>query len=278
MFNFKQTVVILSSLLLLCLSPNIGAQQSDQQPQQQSGQWTFGIGMMAAKIAHYPGADQSRSVMLPFPYIHYRSKKFTIDRNGVRRKFLSGENWDINLSASGQIRVESKNNQARAGMPDLAWVAAVGPVFNYYFDEQKNQSLRLHIRKAFAFDDGIDSIGGMATLGFRQLIDLPDNNFGQTSFSASVEMVYGSSKYNDYFYGVAPQYANAERRQYHGNSGLMVNQLTLAYNIKNHPNERKFRAGMFLRATNLSGSEIENSPLVKQSTNINFGIMYAWLF
>lgn len=280
----KQLISLLCATSLCCLSFNALGDSNNspasekESKKEQKGQWTFGVGIAAARFSHYLGSEQSRSVLLPFPYIHYQSKTTTIDRDGIKRNFLTGKNWDITLSGSGEIRVESEDNRARTGMPDLDWVLAIGPVLNYHLKDDKSQSIRWHIRKAFTFDDGIESVGWLSNLGLRQRFEMPDIQWGQADLTASVNLLYGSSKYNNYFYGVAPQYATATRAKYQADAGFAGSQLTLVYSLKNHPNQDKFRANIFLRATNLNGSEFEHSPLVTQTTNVNFGVSYAWLF
>ena len=95
---------------------------------------------------------------------------------------------------------------------------------------------------------------------------------------ASANLNFASSAYGNYLYGVDPQYATINRPAYKADGGFAGSQFQLTYQLKNHEGEEGFRAAAYIRATNLSGSEFEDSPLVKQNTNINFGIMYAWLF
>ena len=163
-------------------------------------------------------------------------------------------------------------------MPDLAWVGSVGPVLNYYLGDDKNQIIKWHLRKAISFEDGLESVGFVSELAYRQNIILPSNAWGEARLVTTASLNFASSKYNDYFYGVAPQYATANRAAYSTDGGFAGTQLRLSYQLQNHQGEDKYRAAAFILATNLSGSEFEDSPLVKQTTNVSFGLMYAWLF
>lgn len=275
-------IFLLGTLLSAILPTHVFAQNSNANQNKSEdnaqGKWTFGVGLMAARINHYQGSDQNRSVALPFPYIRYQSKKVTIDREGIKSKFFSGKNWDISLSGGGQVKVNSDDNNARAGMPDLAWVGAVGPVLNYYLNDDRSKLMQWHVRKAFSFDSGIKSVGYLSQLTYKQTTELPSNTWGQARLITTANLNFASNAYNDYLYGVESQYATIDRPTYDADGGFAGSQLQLTYQLRNHPQQDKFRAAAFIRATNLSGSEFEDSPLVKQTTNINFGMMYAWLF
>lgn len=282
MKSIKPTTLATITLLATMQSSGALAQNQDNDQLETKGTWTFGVGVMAARINHYQGSDQNRSVVLPFPYIHYRSNKITIDREGIKSKFFSGKNWDISLSGGGQVKVNSDDNRARAGMPNLAWVGAVGPVINYYLNDNKSKIVQWHVRKAFSFESGINSVGYLSQLSYRQHFELPSNSWasawGQARIIATANLNFASDAYNDYLYGVTAQYATNNRPTYNADGGFAGSQLQLTYQLSNHPQQDKFRAAAFIRATNLTGSEFEHSPLVKQTTNINIGVMYAWLF
>jgi len=89
-------------------------------------QWELGAGLTVLDIPFYPGASQSKTYLLPIPHVFYRSEKLEID-NGLEATFLKTQRTRFNLSADFAVPVNSKDSDAREGMPDLDLAIQIGP-------------------------------------------------------------------------------------------------------------------------------------------------------
>lgn len=110
----------MTRLVLICLL-GIGSSAVYANDESDDYQTLFevGAGISVVDIPHYAGSEQSESYALPFPYFKYESKKVSLNRDGLKRYLLKSENWDLDISFSGTIPVDSDKNEARRGMSDL---------------------------------------------------------------------------------------------------------------------------------------------------------------
>lgn len=263
------------TLLVTCAILAASPAMADEAEKQKKGKWTFGVGVMAASLPHYFGADEDKTLALPFPYIRYTSEKLTIDRNGIKRKLWDSEHLELTFSGSGSIKVDSKDNKARAGMPDLGWVGSIGPALNWYLVDDKSLYMQFTARKAWAIDGGLESIGWQGESSINWQSDKYPFTFGQSMYYvAKARIKYDTSDYNDYFYGVDSQYVTAERQAYQAESGYSGSQLLLGVNFEGE----SYRAGIFARYNSISGATFDDSPLIRQDGNFSYGFAYAWLF
>ena len=81
-------------LLLSLLSVGVGADELERLPK-----WELGLGLAAVNLPDYPGADQSQSYVLPFPYIIYRGARLKAGREGLRGLLFESKRWDLDISA-----------------------------------------------------------------------------------------------------------------------------------------------------------------------------------
>jgi len=71
--------------------------------------------------------DQSSPYAIPFPYLVYRGTFLKADRNGIRGTFFDSDRIELSLSLSASLPVNSDDNRARQGMPDLQPTVEFGP-------------------------------------------------------------------------------------------------------------------------------------------------------
>jgi outer membrane protein len=107
--------------------------------------WELGLGLAALSLPDYPGADQGRSYVLPFPYLIYRGERLKANRDGLRGLLFEHPRWDLDISAGGSLPVNSKDNRAREGMDDLDFSFEFGPLcaLNYVIPQLKVYSCAL---------------------------------------------------------------------------------------------------------------------------------------
>lgn len=145
----------LVALLLACL-PVLGI--ASEKPL-----WELGAGLTTLYFPDYPGSDQSRAYVLPFPYLIYRGDFFKADRDGVRGIFFDSDRVELNMSVGASLPVNSDENRARQGMPDLQPTVEVGPALNISLwrtsDQRYKLDLRLPVWMAITVRGGVEDIG-----------------------------------------------------------------------------------------------------------------------
>ncbi|KZZ43600.1 hypothetical protein A3759_12870 [Thalassolituus sp. HI0120] len=237
-----------------------------------------GIGIGYAHVPDYFGSDEAEDYLLPVPYLRYRSEKLSIDRNAIQGNLWQSGHWSLELSFGGAIRVESDNNKAREGMDDVDFLGEAGPALHYYFRGDRNNDnalfLVLPLRSAISTD--------FTSAAFRGATFNPVLNWRHSYRSKqlevrsqlSTEVRSATAAYHDYFYGVEQKFATTERAQYSAGSGFggygVSYSLAL---IRDH-----YLAAGFLRYVDVSAADFADSPLVRQNTNLVFGVALVYLF
>jgi len=238
--------------------------------------WEAGAGVAVLNFPDYRGSDERRSLVLPIPYFIYRGEFLKADRESVRGEFYSSERFEVHLSANGSIPVQSRNNQARTGMPDLDPTLEIGPnlIVSLLRAEHTRLNLRFPLRAVIATnlahtrDEGW-IFAPQLNVDFYDLLPGPGWNLG---FAAGP--LYGSRRYHNYFYGVDAQFATPARPAYDAPGGYSGAQLLAAVS-KRFP---AFWFGAFARADTLSGAVFDASPLLRQKQAYAGGIAVAWIF
>src|SRR5690606_20218362 len=169
--------------------------------------------------------------------------------------------------------------RARAGMPELDPLGEIGPelVVRLAGDRRRREnelSFRLAARAAFALEDGGLSHKGWTASPYLSL-HLPDAWGSGLDVNASAGLLFGDSRYHDYFYSVAPQFATATRPAYDAPGGYAGIQSQLSFGRR----VGDFWYGGFLRIDSLRGaSALEGSPLVRSRSYLAGGFGVAWVF
>jgi outer membrane scaffolding protein for murein synthesis (MipA/OmpV family) len=86
--------------------------------------------------------------------------------------------------------------------------------------------------------------------------------------------LFGTRRYHEYFYSVAPQFANAERAAYDARGGYS-GAMALASITRRF---RRIWLGAFARYDTLKGAAFEASPLVRRDHSFMWGVALAWVF
>lgn len=84
--------------------------------------------------------------------------------------------------------------------------------------------------------------------------------------------MFGDKRYNNYYYGVEPEYATAQRPAYTAESGYGGLQATVAISRRYH----NVWIGTFLRWDTVFGAVYESSPLVRQNETLTAGLAVVW--
>lgn len=234
----------------------------------------FGIGAGAAVLPDYTGSDESRVYPGPVPYVVYRGKFLKADRDGVRTQLFNRKYAELSVSAGGSLPVNSDDNDAREGLPDLKPTLELGPALELHLWRSKNEKIKLDldipVRLPVTVESSPRSIG--VVVAPRLSLDVADfAGYEGWDFGFSVGPNYADSKYHDYFYEVAPRFATADRPAFDAGGGYSSTAVLTAIS-KRFP---KYWVGAFLRYENLKGATYEDSPLVKRQSAVVAGIGFA---
>jgi MipA family protein len=256
----------------LCLCPVASVAQADEKPL-----WELGAGAAVLAFPDYRGSDQTRNYVLPIPYFVYRGEFLKADRNGVRSIFFDSENVEINASAGASFPIDSKDNDARRGMPDLKPTVELGPAVNLTLwrssDRAAKVTLRLPVRAGFTVERSPEYIGWLfaprLNLDIENVGGLPGWNLGLLASPA-----YGDRQFHRHFYSVSPEFATPSRPAYDARAGYNGTQFLAALS-KRFP---RYWVGGFVRYDTLAGAVFEDSPLVRTRGYFAAGFAVTWIF
>jgi outer membrane scaffolding protein for murein synthesis (MipA/OmpV family) len=259
---------------ILCLVFGIsGTAIAEQHPL-----WEIGAGVGLLSIPDYRGSDEQRFYALPIPYLVYRGKILRVERDKLRGLLLHGDNWEFAISANAGVPVKSDNNDARRGMPNLDPTVELGPQLNITLagslDADYQLDLQLPVRQVWAVDwPQLHSVGKVFSPVLN--LDLRDRWPSQGwRLGLQAGPLFADRDYHSYYYGVEPAYSRANRPAYSTSGGYsgMQGTVSLSRRFDN------FWVGAFFRATDLHGAVIDDSPLVRQKTNLMGGLGVNWIF
>ncbi len=267
--------------LLLLIGTAAGADTAPTSEPIMKPLWEVGIFNFVSSIPDYRGADESTIYAFPLPYLIYRGKHLRATREGVRGIFYQDRHFETSISASGNPPV-NKDNQARAGMPELDAIGELGPSVKWFFlGRDPLDKLYLQVSARAAASIGFGSGPQMAYRGIAAGLDAVYFNQSRWRdiglkyrFAAGVSA--GDAGYHRYFYQVAPDYATPERPAYRADAGYGGFSLSasMQYEIARHVS-----IGFYTRWDNLDGAAFADSPLVKAKDNFVVGaalILKPW--
>lgn len=238
--------------------------------------WEAGAGVAVLDFPDYRGSDERHTLVLPIPYLVYRGDFLKADRESIRGQFYKDDRLDLHLSVNGSIPLDSGDNSARRGMPNLDPTLEIGPNLTVMLlrSDTTHLNLRFPVRAVIATDlSHARDVGWIfqpqINVDFYDRFPGPGWNLG---FAAGP--LFGDRRYHNYFYGVAPQFATPERPAYEAGSGYAGTQWIAALS-KRYPS---YWVGGFVRADTLSGAAFETSPLVRQKDAFSVGIAASWVF
>lgn len=242
--------------------------------------WEFGVGPVGLYLPDYRGSDQGRSYVYPLPLVVYRGDRFRMDREGIRGIFFTSDRVELDVSLYATQPVNSEKNQARQGMPDLNATIEVGPVLGIVLardreiDYTYRLRLRLPVRAVIATDFRQVHAEGWVTYPHLNLDLRPEFLGGRWNVGFNAGPLFGTQKFHQYFYGVAPQYATPDRPAYEAHGGYSGTMFLAS--VSRHIG--KVWVGAYVRYDLLNGATFEPSPLMRQNTALAGGIAIAWVF
>jgi len=263
-----KSIRILSLILISTLFTQKATAQKDS--------WEAGIGTTMVSLPQYPGSSQRSNFILPFPFFHIQSKYLDFD-DGAKGFFFESPNLRTTISAGLGLPVDSKDNRARQGMPDLNTVLQIGPSLEFIFAGGRRQPsefrLELPLRAAIATDfTSYKSAGWLLEprITYETLRPFKSG----FNYQVSSGLLFASKDYNAYYYDVAPQFATAQRPAFSSAGGYNSFFIDLSANLR----KGDWVYFVFSRYRNLSGATYIDSPLVEQNASLTIGAGIIWIF
>jgi outer membrane scaffolding protein for murein synthesis (MipA/OmpV family) len=261
----KISVVV--TCFLLCLS--IYSVKADVQ---KLPKFELGVSAVSLHIPDYRGSSHPRSLLLPAPYVRYRSDTLKID-NGVQGIFLDSDRWRLTISGGATLPV-SEDNPERQDMAQLKATLEIGPSLDYkIFQGKRNQVwLELPVRLAFTLERNLRNLGPAFE---PRLVWLhPTYKKADWKLRFASGPLYASNKKHDYFYRVGLADATTSRPAYDADGGFSGIRSDFTYGKR----FGDYRIGGFIRYDSLSNSVVENSPLITQKSTWLAGVVFSWVF
>lgn len=237
--------------------------------------WEAGIGVAALSMPAYRGSSEQGGYLYPVPYAVYRGEVLKVDREKVSGLFFAWERVNLNVSVSGSAPASSDDVDAREGMPDLAATLEAGPQLNVVLKQGSGHRVEfnLPVRRVMAVDSsGVRGIGWVTN----PTLDFVVENVGPGGgweVGLSGGPLWADAGLHDYYYGVSPAQATADRPAYGAHGGYSGTALTLSL-TKRYP---RHWLGLFVRANLLQGAAFEESPLLEERAGYLAGIVISWV-
>lgn len=238
--------------------------------------WEFGLGVGGIAFPDYRGSDEMQVYPVPVPYFVYRGPIFKADRDGVRGEIFDRRYVELSISVNGTVPVDSADNAARRGMPDLEPTIELGPSLEVHLwrsaDEAVKLDLVMPLRVPITIESSPEALQWM--FAPRLNVDFDDvAGYAGWDFGAGIGPVFAADRFHDYYYSVPARFATPSRPEYHADGGYSGMQLVAALS-KRFP---KYWVGAFVRYDWLGGAGFADSPLMRQESSLAGGFGIAWM-
>lgn len=232
----------------------------------------LGLGLGALYYPDYIGSKHYSPLLVPLPYIRYQGDYFRIDEDGVTGNLFGIDGLSIDLSVSGSLPADSNNANARKGMPDLDLTGEVGSklIYNFFDASPTVLELEVPIRAVLSTD--------FTNIVYRGLVSNPQLklslNYSEFEWTFRSGIVLADKEYNNYYYGVAPQYQTPTRTAYTAKGGFngYRNRIGMTYK------KGAWWAGALVSHYSISNAVFSDSPLVETTSNFYLGASVAYIF
>jgi outer membrane scaffolding protein for murein synthesis (MipA/OmpV family) len=238
--------------------------------------WEAGVGAVAGAIADYPGSDHYRVRALPIPYFIYRGEFFRADQSGTRLRAGSG-NVEWEFSGGGTLSSDSQSG-ARAGMPKLDYLLEAGPKAKITVARPTSNSrvlIDLPVRAAASTD--FSSRFHPRGFTFSPDVTYEDQALLGSRWNGRVSLgvEFATQSLQEFYYGVAPQYAEPGRPAYQAHGGYLGSDVafTAFRTLK-----RNFYVFFAVDFDSYKGVASEASPLFRTGGGVGAAVGFAWSF
>lgn len=225
-------------------------------------------------LADYRGSSRYQLKVLPAPYALYVGRWLKADRGGLRSDLIANNRVEVGVSLSASLGGDSDGNPIREGMPELGIPFELGPTVNINLtgvDFREGWALRLPLRGVAAWEGGVNGVGFLFAphLAYR----MSDVGHGWR-FSSNVGLLFADGRYHDYFYGVEPRYATAERPAYNAEGGY--SGAFAEFYVYRRFGDTRLAFG--IRGDALNGATFADSPLMETEHSFSVSVVLVRTF
>ncbi|MFK7967105.1 MAG: MipA/OmpV family protein [Burkholderiaceae bacterium] len=239
--------------------------------------WELGLGGVGLSQLAYPGSAVRVDRMIAVPYFIYRGPVFRVDDGDIALRAFRSSRTELDVGVAAAFGSRNSEVPLREGLPELGNLVEIGPRISYRFGEivpgRRNNrhplTLELPARGVFNLSESFAFRGWTfePTLQWRQR--LPK----KFDLRIAAGVLFGTRRYNDTFYGVAPAFATATRPAFEASSGLVTSRVGVFLGRRITPN---WRLVAFARFNYIGGASNEDSPLVERNGGWTAGIGFSW--
>ena len=238
----------------------------------------LGLAGGAGYLPDYPAAGQNHfnGIVLPFPI--YRGEIFRSDSKGLLRgRLVHSRDFELDISLSGSLDADSDDNDARRGMPDLDYLAELGPRIQWTLARAPRLAkidFELPLRAVFSTDFcGVDHRGFLVEpqLAY-QHGDIFDSGI---RLKLGISVIFADEDLQDYFYQVDAPFVTATRRAFDAESGYLGTRMRL---LLLRPLGKRFKMFLGADVNSHSGAANEDSPLFREDLTFGAGLGLIWSF
>ena len=239
-------------------------------------QWNMGLGLGIFEYHLYPGAENTKRILLPAPYFTFRSPKFEIDR-GIKGFLYHSQNMVVDISADFGLPVDSDDTLMRKNMPDLDFMLQLGPSLEFLLnDKNKNYfDLRFEVPLRVALVSDFRDVENIGYL-LEPRLSMNHRRLAKTGLShkATLGLKFATQDFHAYYYDVTAEFVTADRSGFTsaGGFGGSFMKYRISYKTSN------FIYWAFARYQSLRGAEFIDSPLVVKDDYYLLGVGFAWIF
>jgi len=235
--------------------------------------WELGLGLGGVSLPEYRGSDQQKNYLLPIPYMVYRGERFVMDRRGMRGLLFASESVALDISGDFGVPVDSKQNGARTGMPNLNFMLHLGPSLEFTLHEERDHGDVLKIKLPAQAVISMD----LSEPGTHGWFFYPHVNYiirSRWTLGTAFGPTFATRDYHQYYYGVSAPYATATRPEYSASAGYSGTRLSASVSRR----VGDVWLGVFARYENFTHSVFADSPLVRSHYSLVTGFGAAWVF
>jgi len=235
--------------------------------------WEMGAFAGSFSSPDYPASVERMNRSLVLPYFIYRGERLSVDRDGIDARIPLAPGYELDWGVSGSFPARSNDVRVRQGMPDLGTLLELGPRLKVKLPSPGRGlklGLDMPLREVFEVNGGTRSQG----LVFEPTLVLDAANLGDGwSLTAKAGFTWGDQTINQYFYGVPPLYATAQRPAFDAQAGLMGARASLSTSKSLSPDLRVFG---FARLDYYGLGANTASPLFLQNSSPTLGLGLTW--
>lgn len=235
-------------------------------------EWMVGGGLATLSYPAYRGAEQRKLLAVPVPIVSLRSEYWELGRNGAQLDLPGLHNLRIRLSASGSLPVDSDEASARDGMPDLDPSLELGPALTLPLQLGPRLELRPELLTRAVLATDLRSVSAIGWVIQPRLTTTWRPRAPRLEWRLSLGPVYGTRRYHQYFYSVAPRFATPQRAAYEAHSGYGGWRSSTSISWQHG----RLGLGTFLSYDGLGGAVFADSPLVLDRGYLIGGLFLSW--